>query len=287
MRNKGTQGQFSPLADTFSDRLVSLIDERGKGNDAQIARDMNVTPQQLNTWIKGTVPRADRLCMIADFFGVSVDYLLGREAASDDPFTTAGQIVGAVEKIEDAISTEITIDKAEPPVLFANKKGVYKQVTEYGSEEEPVEVEILHLRLACLPVVEYFRERNRALRMYDDDDDEARKVILQHFRNKAEAAPLDGESHDHFLDGQGPQPMNYKALRERIQAKGYTPQTLAAAADIPYSTMMRRLRGESEFNAREINHIATALDLMTDEVEFLRIFFPDYLAERSQNNAEA
>ena len=39
---------------------------------------VGVSAAAVSKWRKGTVPTGEKLCLLADYFGVSVDYLLGR-----------------------------------------------------------------------------------------------------------------------------------------------------------------------------------------------------------------
>lgn len=61
----------------FSDRLKELRDSSGK-TQAQIAESIGVTPQAFSYYINGREPNYDTLVKIADYFNVSIDYLLGK-----------------------------------------------------------------------------------------------------------------------------------------------------------------------------------------------------------------
>ena len=55
-----------------------LYPERGGGN--RLAKDLNVSPQLLSQWINGTrFPTTERLIALAEFFGVTIQELCGRE----------------------------------------------------------------------------------------------------------------------------------------------------------------------------------------------------------------
>ena len=45
---------------------------------SQIGKILNIAPSSINGWKNGSPPNSDRLLAIADYFGVSTDYLLGR-----------------------------------------------------------------------------------------------------------------------------------------------------------------------------------------------------------------
>ena len=46
--------------------------------------DLTVNKSALSGWKKGSVPRPDKIKLIADYFGVSVDYLLDRPTIEDE-----------------------------------------------------------------------------------------------------------------------------------------------------------------------------------------------------------
>lgn len=62
---------------TLFDRIKELSRKRGK-NLKQVALELGHGENLFYTWKKST-PNADKLQEVADYFGVSVDYLLGRE----------------------------------------------------------------------------------------------------------------------------------------------------------------------------------------------------------------
>lgn len=61
----------------FSDRLKALRDSSGK-TQAQIAESIGVTPQAFSYYVNGREPNYDTLIRIANYFNVSIDYLLGK-----------------------------------------------------------------------------------------------------------------------------------------------------------------------------------------------------------------
>lgn len=52
---------------------------RAKGlTNYKVSKDTGIAQSVLSTWkTKGTIPKADKLQILADYLGVSVDYLLG------------------------------------------------------------------------------------------------------------------------------------------------------------------------------------------------------------------
>ena len=63
----------------FGNTLRGLISEK-EINQKELARKIDVDPSVVSLWLSGKrMPNADSLCRLADYFGVSVDFLLGRE----------------------------------------------------------------------------------------------------------------------------------------------------------------------------------------------------------------
>ena len=61
----------------FSERLKEILELRDK-SQAQLAKELNTTPQAISSYVKGkTTPDYDMLCNIASRLNVSVDFLLG------------------------------------------------------------------------------------------------------------------------------------------------------------------------------------------------------------------
>lgn len=64
--------------DTFAKRLYELLIDKDVPQ-AHLAKAMGTSPQAISSYVKGkTTPDYDMLCNIADYFGVSIDWLLGR-----------------------------------------------------------------------------------------------------------------------------------------------------------------------------------------------------------------
>lgn len=69
---------------------LKLLRKQKKLTLQEMATDFNSSPQVLNNYENGKrQPDFDTLIKLADYFGVSVDYLIGRTGASSAPFGTA------------------------------------------------------------------------------------------------------------------------------------------------------------------------------------------------------
>ena len=63
--------------ETFAERLKELLEDKDV-SQARLAKAMATTPQAISSYVKGkTTPDYDMLSNIAEYFGVTTDYLLG------------------------------------------------------------------------------------------------------------------------------------------------------------------------------------------------------------------
>lgn len=61
----------------FSER-IRILRKEAKLTQAQAARNMGLSPRGYQDLELGVTPRGDTLLSIADFYGVSIDWLMGR-----------------------------------------------------------------------------------------------------------------------------------------------------------------------------------------------------------------
>ncbi|MCM1194414.1 MAG: helix-turn-helix transcriptional regulator [Firmicutes bacterium] len=62
----------------FIQRLEELIAER-KLTISQLSKSIGIPPTTMYSWQNGIQPTAEKLVKLADYFGVTIDYLVGRE----------------------------------------------------------------------------------------------------------------------------------------------------------------------------------------------------------------
>lgn len=67
----------------FYDRFLELCKERGVSPSAA-ARSIGVATANATYWKRGSIPKGETLQKLADYFGVTVDYLLGLRPLPDD-----------------------------------------------------------------------------------------------------------------------------------------------------------------------------------------------------------
>ncbi len=67
------------ILSNFADRLDYLIKDKN-WNIKKFAEMIGIPRTTINSWLKKSkIPRADYVYMVAEFFNVTTDYLLGRE----------------------------------------------------------------------------------------------------------------------------------------------------------------------------------------------------------------
>lgn len=62
---------------TFVDRVTELLKERGTSKK-QMLIDCSMGKNSFVTWKNGVVPNSSTLTVLSNYFGVTVDYLLGK-----------------------------------------------------------------------------------------------------------------------------------------------------------------------------------------------------------------
>ncbi len=73
---------FMEFLDTPYDRIKSVADAHGI-SISRIEKDLGFAEKQIKKW-KNSMPNSAGIMKVADYLGVSVDYLLGREMPKDE-----------------------------------------------------------------------------------------------------------------------------------------------------------------------------------------------------------
>ena len=71
------------MTETFFDRFHELCRRCGSSPNA-VAKALGIPSGSVTAWKQGSLPRSATLNKLAAYFDVSVDYLLGKEAAITD-----------------------------------------------------------------------------------------------------------------------------------------------------------------------------------------------------------
>jgi transcriptional regulator with XRE-family HTH domain len=65
----------------FADRLRSLRDDRGL-NNLDLAKAVGLSHVSIGNFLNGQLPKSEHLLALADLFGVTTDWLLGRDGST-------------------------------------------------------------------------------------------------------------------------------------------------------------------------------------------------------------
>jgi transcriptional regulator with XRE-family HTH domain len=89
---------------------IEKLRVKKRATQYKVCKDLKISPSTYNTWLKeDRIPKADRLKVIAEYFGVSLEYLAtGKETASNDGGLTIKDerdIKQALEDFKNRLST--------------------------------------------------------------------------------------------------------------------------------------------------------------------------------------
>ena len=79
---------------TINERMFALLSER-RVSQEQFASSVGINPRNVSSWqTRGTDPPANVICKIAEFFGVSVEWLLSGEEHPHSSYVNNGSVSG-------------------------------------------------------------------------------------------------------------------------------------------------------------------------------------------------
>ena len=106
-------------------------------NQKELGENIGVAQTTISTWERGTrQPDHECLLLLADYFGVSVDYVLGREDAFDSDDIYRVPVLGRVAAGLPLYATQDIIDWEELPKSW-QRKGDYFCLQIKGNSMEP------------------------------------------------------------------------------------------------------------------------------------------------------
>ncbi len=101
----------------FKEKFIRLCNERGEPPTV-VCQKIGVTSSAFSKWTDESVPRKATLTRIADYFGVSISYLLG---ITDEPSVVlSDQVIANLSANVQRVVDEL--DKQKKPVLGLNPK---------------------------------------------------------------------------------------------------------------------------------------------------------------------
>lgn len=115
-----------PDTTTF-DRIKELAEKRGKSLPA-VSADLKFSDNLFYRW-KTSNPKASDLAKVADYFHVSVDYLLGRDESPTDELDEAMNAYGFSDSLKQSIKS--TENYSGKPLTEENYKAMADLVNMY------------------------------------------------------------------------------------------------------------------------------------------------------------
>lgn len=106
----------------FKEIFIRLCNEKGVAPTV-VCKSVGLSDAAFSKWTDESVPRRATLMRIADYFGVSVDYLLGNVRLDLQRFASPSPVDEAMAKLTASIQ-QVTdeLDKQKKPVLGLNPK---------------------------------------------------------------------------------------------------------------------------------------------------------------------
>ncbi len=104
----------------FKENFVRLCNQRGVA-PTSVCTAIGLQKSAFSNWDETSVPRQSTLIKIADYFGVSVDYLLGKEQKEKPAATEDDELVEYLEELK---------NRPEMRMLFSLAKGATKEDVE-------------------------------------------------------------------------------------------------------------------------------------------------------------
>lgn len=106
----------------FKEIFIRLCNEKGVAPTV-VCKSVGLSDAAFSKWTDESVPRRATLMRIADYFGVSVDYLLGNVRLDLQHFASPSPVDEAMAKLAASIQ-QVTdeLDKQKKPVLGLNPK---------------------------------------------------------------------------------------------------------------------------------------------------------------------
>ncbi|WP_346349607.1 helix-turn-helix domain-containing protein [Lactococcus formosensis] len=113
---------------TIFDRIKELADKQGKSLQ-KVASDLGFSPSYFYNLKSKKSPSAEHLAKVADYFHVSVDYLLGREDIQADELDKVMNSYGFSDSLKQSIKS--TENYSGKPLTEENYKAMADLVNMY------------------------------------------------------------------------------------------------------------------------------------------------------------
>lgn len=165
----------SEIKKQIGERIRNLLNERGI-KQVELARAIEESTQKVSKWCKGiNIPNEEVLKKIADFFGVSLDYLL------------TGEIIERDIEIETGLNKE-TIDKLKKikkEKEISEKNKLFKDTTGNQYIVDITEIDILNCIVSETDLLEYLKLAFQDyIRLYKDMQEYEKKYNKAKYKDK-------------------------------------------------------------------------------------------------------
>lgn len=91
----------------FFEIVSSLCDNRGISMTS-LAAILKISKSNITNWKNGSIPKMDKVAKIANYFGVSADYLLGNEQ-KEKPLTERERLIQDSIDIMDSLPDDLKL----------------------------------------------------------------------------------------------------------------------------------------------------------------------------------
>ena len=107
----------------FANTLSNLIEEKGM-NSLRLSKEIGVADRLVGAWRKGEKrPTLDNLVLLADFFGVSLDFLVGRSEVREMA-TKKAPVLVISENGQEILRYFETLPEREQWILIGEARGL-------------------------------------------------------------------------------------------------------------------------------------------------------------------
>lgn len=102
----------------FYDTFIRLCTEKNESPNS-VAKKLGLSTGTVTWWKKGRIPRETMLLKLADYFGVSVDYLLGKTEQKEKPTAESGELEDEDTKELRELAEKLSPERLDLVLRFA------------------------------------------------------------------------------------------------------------------------------------------------------------------------
>lgn len=154
----------------FSENLRILKERSGK-TTKEIASDLDITAQTFSNYLRGREPSYCMLIQIAEYFNVSIDFLLGISilAGNKKILLTYGDLINAMIKASKSIQWDFSLEQIESEfILKMADSTLYRLIMEWQSLEKAYCNGIL-VQGTYIITIDVLKEKYNKIPLFRDD----------------------------------------------------------------------------------------------------------------------